>query len=35
MKAGLNFVRLAGGMAQAKERHAGLEELIETAKTIE
>ncbi len=35
LKAGLHFVRLAGGVAQAKERLAGLEELIEAAKHIE
>jgi len=35
MKAGLIFVRLAGGVENARERLVGLEELIETAKAVE
>jgi len=35
MKAGLSFIRLAGGVENARERLVGLEELIETAKTVE
>jgi hypothetical protein len=35
MKAGLNFVRLAGSVEAARERLVGLEELIETAKAVE
>jgi hypothetical protein len=35
MKAGLQFIRLAGGVEQARERLVGLEELIETARAIE
>jgi hypothetical protein len=35
MKAGLQFIRLAGGVEAARERLVGLEELIETAKAVE
>jgi hypothetical protein len=35
VKAGLHFVRLAGGVESARERLAGLKELIETAKALE
>jgi hypothetical protein len=35
LRAGLNFVRLAGGVENAKERLAGLQELIETAKAVD
>lgn len=35
MKAGLHFIRLAGGVEAARERLVGLEELIETAKMVE
>ena len=35
MKAGLQFIRLAGGVEQARERLVGLEQLIETARAIE
>lgn len=35
MKAGLNFVVLAGGVEAARERLVGLEELIEAAKKVE
>ena len=35
MKAGLQFIRLAGGVEQARERLVGLEALIETARAIE
>ena len=34
LKAGLNFIRLAGGVESAKERLAGLKELIETARAV-
>jgi hypothetical protein len=34
MKAGLTFIRLAGSVANARERLAGLAELIETAKEV-
>ena len=35
MKAGLNFIVLAGGVEAARERLVGLEELIEAAKAVE
>jgi hypothetical protein len=35
MRAGLAFIRLAGGVKNAQERLVGLEELIETAKAVE
>jgi hypothetical protein len=35
MKAGLHFIRLAGGVESARERLVGLEELIETARKVE
>jgi hypothetical protein len=35
MRAGLQFIRLAGGVETARERLVGLEELIEAAKTID
>ena len=35
MKAGLNFIVLAGGVEAARERLVGLEELIETVKAVE
>lgn len=35
LKAGLEFVRLAGGVEQAKSQLRDLEALIETAKTVE
>jgi hypothetical protein len=35
MKAGLTFIRLAGGVEKAKERFMSLTELIETAKAVE
>jgi hypothetical protein len=35
MKAGLQFILLAGGVEQARERLVGLEALIETARAIE
>lgn len=35
IKAGLHFIRLAGGVASAKERLTGLKELIETARAVE
>jgi hypothetical protein len=35
IRAGLNFIRLAGGVENAREQLAGLKNLIETAKTIE
>jgi hypothetical protein len=35
MKVGLEFIRLAGGVEEARERLVGLEKLIETAKEIE
>ena len=35
MRAGLAFIRLAGGVENARERLVGLEELIETAKAVE
>jgi hypothetical protein len=35
MRAGLHFIRLAGGVEQARERLVGLEQLIETARAIE
>jgi hypothetical protein len=35
MRAGLTFIRLAGGVEAARVRLVGLEELIETAKAVE
>jgi hypothetical protein len=35
LKAGLTFIRLAGGVENARERLVGLEELIEAAKQVE
>jgi hypothetical protein len=35
MKAGLAFIRLAGGVEGARERLAGLEKLIDAAKAVE
>jgi hypothetical protein len=35
MKAGLHFIRLAGGVEEARERLMGLGALIETAKAID
>lgn len=35
MKAGLHFIRLAGGVEEARERLVGLEALIETAKAVD
>jgi hypothetical protein len=35
MRAGLNFIRLAGSVENAKERLAGLKELIETARAVD
>ena len=35
LKAGLTFIRLAGGVENARERLVGLEELIEAAKAVE
>jgi hypothetical protein len=35
LRAGLKFIRLAGGVENAKDRLHGLEELIETAKAVE
>jgi hypothetical protein len=35
LRAGLTFIRLAGGVENARERLVGLEELIETAKAVE
>jgi hypothetical protein len=35
MRAGLTFIRLAGGVENARERLVGLEELIETAKSVD
>ena len=35
LKAGLHFVRLAGGVSQAREKLVGIEDLIETAKAVE
>jgi hypothetical protein len=35
MRAGLTFIRLAGGVESARERLVGLEKLIETAKGVE
>jgi hypothetical protein len=35
MKVGLEFIRLAGGVEEARERLVGLEALIETAKAVE
>lgn len=35
MKAGLTFIRLAGGVENARKRLAGLEELIETARAVQ
>ena len=35
LKAGLTFIRLAGGVESARERLVGLEELIETAKAVD
>jgi hypothetical protein len=34
MKAGLNFIRLAGGVESAQAGLAGLKELIETARAV-
>jgi hypothetical protein len=34
MRAGLTFIRLAGGVENARERLVGLEELIETARVV-
>jgi hypothetical protein len=34
MRAGLTFIRLAGGVENARERLAGLKDLIETAKEV-
>jgi len=35
MKAGLHFIRLAGGVDAARERLVGLEALIETANAVD
>jgi hypothetical protein len=35
MTAGLHFIRLAGGVEQARECLVGLEALIETAKAVD
>ena len=35
MKVGLEFIRLAGGVEEARERLVGLEALIETAKKLD
>jgi hypothetical protein len=35
MKVGLEFIRLAGGVEEARERLVGLEALIETAKAVD
>ena len=35
MRAGLTFIRLAGGVGAAQEQLVGLAELIETARTVE
>jgi hypothetical protein len=35
MRAGLTFIRLAGGVGAAREQLVGLAELIETAKAVE
>jgi hypothetical protein len=35
MSVGLHFIRLAGGVEEARERLVGLAELIETAKEVE
>lgn len=35
MRAGLTFIRLAGGVKNAQQRLAGLQELIETAKAVD
>jgi hypothetical protein len=35
MKAGLHFIRLAGGVEEARERLVGLAELIETAREVD
>jgi hypothetical protein len=35
LKAGLTFIRLAGGVEAARERLVGLEELIEAAKAVD
>jgi hypothetical protein len=35
LKAGLTFIRLAGGVENARERLVGLEELIEAAKAVD
>jgi hypothetical protein len=35
MRAGLTFIRLAGSVDAARERLAGLKDLIETARTVE
>src|SRR5579864_8390032 len=34
LKAGLHFVRLAGGVSEARERLVGIPDLIETAKSV-
>jgi hypothetical protein len=35
MRSGLHFIRLSGGVEQARERLVGLEQLIETARAVE
>ena len=35
MRAGLDFIRLAGGVDAAQERLAGLKDLIETARSVD
>ena len=35
MRAGLTFIRLAGSVDAARERLAGLKDLIETARSVE
>jgi hypothetical protein len=35
LKAGLHFIRIAGGVEAARERLVGLEQLIETAKEVD
>jgi len=35
LKVGLHFIRLAGGVENARERLVGLEQLIETAKEVD
>jgi hypothetical protein len=35
LKAGLTFIRLAGGVENARERLVGLEELIEAARAVD